>query len=102
MPRHGMFGSLTTHPGKRDELVAILLEAARLQGAMAGCENYIVHTSESDPNKVFVSEVWRTREDHEQSLKAAEVRALIERGRPLIAAMGDRFETTPMGGKGLG
>lgn len=101
MPRHGMFGSLTTHPGKRDELVTILLEAARLQGAMDGCELYVVHTSATDANRVFVSEVWRTKEHHERSLQTPEVRALVERGRSLIASMGDRYEMTPVGGKGL-
>jgi quinol monooxygenase YgiN len=102
MARHGLFGSLTTHPGKRDELVAILLEAARLQGAMEGCELYVVHTSESDPNKVFVSEVWRTKADHEKSMQSEQVLGLIKRGRPLIATMGpERFDTTPVGGKGL-
>ena len=38
---------------------------------------------------------------HAASLTREDVRALIGRGRPLIAGAGERFEVIPLGGKGL-
>jgi quinol monooxygenase YgiN len=47
-----------------------------------------------------VTEAWRSKQDHEASLKNADVRALIEKGRPLIASI-EQTITVPVGGKGL-
>lgn len=45
-----MYGKLTAHPGKRDELVAILLEAAEQLRANESCEAAkVLHKSSSDP-----------------------------------------------------
>lgn len=55
----------------------------------------------SEPNTVWVSEVWSDRAAHDASLAREDVRALIGRGRQLIAGMGERFEVVPLGGKGL-
>ena len=98
--KYGMINKLTTKPGQRDPVVQILLGAARLQGGMRGCELYIVHTSPDAADVIWVTEAWRSKEDHETSLKNAEVRALIEKGRPMIASI-DQTVTMPMGGKGL-
>src|SRR5688572_15714610 len=96
--RYGMLNRITTKPGQRDAVVQILLSGARMQGAMGGCEVYIVHTSPTDANQIWVTEVWRSKEDHEASLKNADVRALIEKGRPLIASIEPTI-TVPVGGK---
>jgi quinol monooxygenase YgiN len=98
--RYGMLNRITTKPAQRDTVVEILLSGARMQGAMSGCELYVVHTSPKDPNQIWVTEVWRSKEDHEASLENAEVRALIEKGRPLIVSIEQNI-TVPVGGKGL-
>ena len=95
-----MLNRVTTKAGQRDAVVKILLSAARLQCAMPGCDLYIVHTSPEDANLIWVTEVWRTKEAHEASLKSADVRALIEEGRPMIASIEPTI-TAPVGGKGL-
>jgi quinol monooxygenase YgiN len=101
MSKYGLFGKFIAQPGQRDALAALLLEAAALLRDAPGCEQYIVSVSESEPDAVWVSEVWSSREEHAASLTREDVRALIGRGRPLIAGMGERFEVTPLGGKGL-
>lgn len=98
--RYGMLNRITTKPAQRDAVVEILLSGARMQGAMSGCELYVVHTSPKDANQIWVTEVWRSKEDHEGSLKNADVRALIEKGRPLIVSIEQNI-TVPVGGKGL-
>ena len=101
MTRFGLFGKITAQPGQRDALVQHLLTAAALVGAAPGCELYVVHTSPTEPDALWVSEAWRSQADHEASLGAAGVRELIAKARPLIAGMSDRVVTVPVGGKGL-
>lgn len=96
----GMVNRLVTKPGQRDAVVAILLSSAKLQGGMRGCEIYVVHTSTTDPNEIWVTEVWRSKADHEASLQHAEVRALVEKGRPMIASVVPTI-TNAVGGKGV-
>lgn len=100
MDRFGFYGKITTHPAQRDALVAILLEAAALMRDIPGCDLYIVNTSPTEPDTIWVTEAWHSREAHAASLTRDDVRALIERGRPLIAG-GERIEVVPVGGKGL-
>ncbi len=101
MTRYGTFGKFIAQQGQRDALAAVLLEAAELLRGASGCEIYIVSSSESEPDAVWVSEMWSSREEHAASLAREDVRALIGHGRPLIAGIGERFEVIPLGGKGL-
>jgi quinol monooxygenase YgiN len=98
--RYGMLNRITTKPGQRDAVVQVLLSGARMQGAMPGSELYVVHTSPEDGNLIWVTEVWRSKEAHEASLKSPDVRALIAKGRPMIASIEPTI-TVPVGGKGL-
>jgi quinol monooxygenase YgiN len=99
--RFGLHGKLTALPGQRDALVAVLLEAADLVGAAPGCEMYYVSTSQTEPDAIWVTEVWRSEADHAASLSFPGVRELIARAKPLIASMSDSARTVPIGGKGL-
>jgi quinol monooxygenase YgiN len=98
--KFGMVNRLVTKPGQRDAVVEILLSGAKMQGGMRGCEIYIVHTSTTDPNEIWVTEVWSSKADHEASLQNPEVRALVEKGRPMIASVVPTL-TSVMGGKGI-
>jgi quinol monooxygenase YgiN len=100
MSRFGMYGKIIAQPGQRDALVAILLEAAAALRQVPGCEVYIVNVSPTEPDAIWVTEVWRSAADHAASLALEETKAQIQRGRPLIAG-GERIEVVPLGGKGL-
>lgn len=98
---YGLHGMFTTRPEHRDELAGHLLEAARLLERNPDCLHYAVSTSD-DPGAVWVSEVWTDQAAHAASLEPDDVRALIQRARPLITGMAGRTELTVLGGKGLG
>lgn len=100
MSKFGLYGKITAHPGQREALVAGLLEAATLMQQVPGCELYIVNVSVSEPDTVWVTEVWTSAAAHQVSLTLDEVKALIQRNRPLIAG-GERIEIIPLGGKGF-
>ena len=96
---YGLIGKMTAVPGKRDELVSILLEGA---AAMAGCLSYIVAKDDSDANAIWITEAWESKASHDASLSLPSVKEAIAKGRPLIAGFSDRVVTTPVGGTGLG
>ena len=95
---YGLIGKLLAVPGKREELMEILLENA---DEMPGCLSYIVAEDTADANAFWVTEVWDSPESHRASLSLPGVHNAIARGRPLIAGFGERFETRPVGGHGL-
>jgi quinol monooxygenase YgiN len=96
-PMYGLIGQMKAAPGKRDELVAILAEGT---GGMPGCLSYIVAKDASDPDALWITEVWTDQASHAGSLKLASVQAAITKARPIIAGFGHRFETVPVGGVG--
>ena len=67
---------------------------------MPGCRSYVVAADPSDPDALWVTEVWDSPESHKASLSLPAVQAAIARGKPLIAGFGERFETQPLGGVG--
>ncbi len=95
---YGLIGKMNVVPGQRDALIAILVEGI---SGMPGCLSYIVAKDSTDPNAIWVTEVWDSQESHQGSLSLPSVQQAIALGRPLIAGFGERFETTPVGGQGL-
>ena len=97
----GMIGKLKAHPGQRDALIDYLLRASDLMPEMEGCYLYVVSKAADDPDILWITEVWRSREDHQASLANEAVRAIITLARPLIADVSGGFDVVPVGGKGL-
>ena len=95
---YGLIGKMTAVDGKRDELVAILVDGV---AGMPGCLSYIVATDPADGNAIWITEAWDSKASHDASLGLPAVKAAIAKGRPLIAAFGNGTVTTPVGGYGL-
>ena len=95
---YGLIGKFTAQPGKRDELIGILLESTV---AMPGCLSYVVATDPADADAVWITEVWQDEASHKASLTLPEVKAAIQRALPIIASFGEHIVTTPIGGHGL-
>lgn len=94
---YGLIGQLKAATGARDELIAILSEN---DTGMPGCRSYVVAKDTSDPNMIWITEVWDSAEQHKASLELETVRDAIRRARPLITGFGHRFETEPVSGWG--
>lgn len=96
----GYLGSMRTRPGRRDEVVAILLGGA--EGLRrAGCSLYLVSESETDDDMIWVTEVWRSRGHHEASLQLPETKAAIEAAMPMLTGEFSGQELRVVGGLGL-
>ncbi len=98
-PMYGLIGQMIAAPGKRDALIASLTEST---GGMPGCLSYIVAKDAADADALWITEVWTDKDSHAASLKLPAVQAAIAKARPIIAGFGQRFETAPVGGVGLG
>ena len=95
---YGLIGKATCVAGKRDEFIAILLEGV---GTMPGCLSYVVARDPHEPDSIWITEVWDSKDSHAASLQLPAVRAAIAKGRPLIASFGEQIVTEPVGGFGL-
>lgn len=95
---YGLIGKMTTVPGQRDTLATILLRGTN---AMPGCLSYIVAADPTEPDALWITEVWDSAASHQASLSLPAVQAAIAAGRPLIAGFSHRTETVPIGGLGL-
>jgi quinol monooxygenase YgiN len=95
---YGLIGKMTAKPGQRDALQAILLET---DGGMPGCSSYVIAQGSSDPDALWITEVWADQASHAASLSLPSVQSAIARARPLIGGFSNRVVTTPVGGIGL-
>ncbi|HUH06413.1 MAG TPA: antibiotic biosynthesis monooxygenase [Egibacteraceae bacterium] len=98
---YGLCGKILAVEGEGDTLERYLLEAAAALAEVDGCTLYAVSRLPGEPGAVWVIEIWSDREAHQDSLQLDAVQDVISRARPVIAGMGDRFELSPVGGKGL-
>lgn len=101
MSAYGCYVKFTARPGQREKLVGLLLKAAAGVEAAPGCELYIINTSASEAEGVWVTEVWRSQEDHDASLSIEGAQELIKQVLPLLAGSPERIDLVPVGGKGL-
>lgn len=100
MSKYGMYAKFTAKPGDRDKLVTILLEAAAGAESVQECELYIVNVSDTEPDTVWVTEVWGSKEAHDASLEQEATKASIQRAMPFIAGV-ESIQIRPVGGKGI-
>src|SRR5262245_38896207 len=95
---YGLIVKINAAPGKRDELIAILVEGVN---NMPGCLSHIVAQDAREADAIWITEAWATKESHDASLTLPHVKDAIARGKPLIAGFGERIATSPVGGHGL-
>lgn len=97
----GLYGKMQSQPGKRDELLALMMSSVDELDELEGCYSYILGSIDDDPDGIWVAEVWRSQADHQASLTLESVQKLIAAARPLIAGMSEGTTVTVLGGKGL-
>ena len=90
---YGLIGQIKSATGKRDGLISIL---KRNEEGMAGCHSYKIAKDITDPDMIWITEVWESQQAHQESLQLETVQEAISQARPLISGFGHRFETEPV------
>jgi len=101
MNKYGFVAKMRTHAGKRDELLAILLQAAEGMHSIPCCQLYIAGKDAKDDNLIVVMEIWDSKEAHDNSLKDENAKALIAKAMPLLDGMPEGNSVELSGGKGI-
>lgn len=97
---YGYIGTMKTKPGRRDDVVAILLSGA--DGLrQAGCDLYVIGVSDTDEVTIVISEVWQSKEHHDASLQLPEAKAAIGAAMPMLTGEFSGQELTVVGGLGV-
>ncbi|MFF7985127.1 putative quinol monooxygenase [Streptomyces sp. NPDC007901] len=96
---YGYIGSMRTRPGRRDEVVAILLSGTDRLGEL-GCRSYVVGLAADDPDAIVVTEIWESKEHHDASLRLPETKEAIATAMPLLTGEFTSRELTIAGGLG--
>lgn len=95
---YGLIGRMLAAPGKREELLAIMLEGS---DAMPGCISYVIARDPKSEDGLWITEVWDSKDSHSASLQLPHVQGTIAKAKPIIAGFDQYFETEPLGGIGL-
>ena len=84
MNKYLLYGKLTAKQGHRDELASILIAASKLVSTAKGCKLYVIGLDKEDINSVYVTEIWDSKEDHDNSLNLKGVKELITKAIPIL------------------
>jgi quinol monooxygenase YgiN len=98
---YALLNKLTAKPGKRGQVIDILIESGELFDDNPACVLYLVSESADDPNLVWVVDLWTSQEAHAEALKAPELRPYVEKALPLLEGMPEQIEVRPVGGRGV-
>lgn len=102
MTTYLLHGKLTAKSGHRQALADLLIEASQLVATAKGCKLYVVGFDQSDRNGVYITEIWESKADHDNSLNVEGVRALIQKAMPLLDGQPTKGqEIELLGGAGL-
>lgn len=101
MSKFCLFNKFMVQEGERDTMVDILLEASESMKDLDDCEIYLVNISESEPNSVYVYEIWSNENAHQSSLTLEVTQNLIRRAKPIITGMERVSTLNTKGGKGV-
>ncbi|MEO0469921.1 MAG: putative quinol monooxygenase [Bacteroidota bacterium] len=101
MKKYGLHGKLKATVGNADQLANILLQAAELVSQAKGCQVYAIGTDDTDPHSVWITEIWDSKDDHDNSLQLPGVRELIGQAMPLLDGPPEKGQVlTILGGAG--
>jgi len=102
MYKYGLSVKFISTENNGQKLSSILLKASQLVSSAKGCQLYLVSLDNEEPDTVWTTEIWDSREDHDNSLKVIGVKELISQAMPLLAAPPEKGkEIKIIGGFGI-
>jgi quinol monooxygenase YgiN/quercetin dioxygenase-like cupin family protein len=99
----GRYVKFTAQPGRGDDVAEQLLAAAESLRETAGCELYVINRAASEPDVIWVTELWLSQEALDASLEQLQTdegKARIGQVMALLAKPPELTELEPLGGVG--
>jgi quinol monooxygenase YgiN len=94
---HGFQAIMTALPGRREEVLALLLEAPSLPHP--DCVVFLVGRGAEDEDTVYVTEGWTGREQHGRFFESPEAQEFVAKLQPLLTGDSRYLDQLPVGGK---
>jgi quinol monooxygenase YgiN len=94
-----LINRLTVKPGRRPEVVRLLLESGKRFDDNPACLLYLVGEDAKDPDLIWVQDLWTSEGEHAAALSAPGLRPYVEQTMPLLEGMPLQIGLTPVGGK---
>jgi quinol monooxygenase YgiN len=94
---------MTAQPGQGEALAAAMLRVADSLTDTPGCDLYLVNRSADAPDEVWVTELWRSQDAVDTSLRELQTeagRVQLDEVMGLLAGPPQRTDLTPLGGVG--
>jgi len=100
--KYFLHGKLTATQGEGKQLTEILVKASKLIKTAKGCRLYTIGKNNANENEVWVTEIWDSKADHDNSLNLAGVKDLIGKAFPILDGMPTKGqELEIIGGHGI-
>ncbi|WP_067667763.1 putative quinol monooxygenase [Nocardia miyunensis] len=80
-----VYGRMTALPGRREEVIALIKESARVGGSDSGLLTYSINTALDDPDAIWVTELWTDKEAHDATTRSEPVQVVTQRFVDLLA-----------------
>jgi quinol monooxygenase YgiN/mannose-6-phosphate isomerase-like protein (cupin superfamily) len=100
VPEVSRYAKATAKPGQGAALADVMLRVAETLEAAPGCLLYIVNRSPTEPDAVWVTELWRSQEDLEAALQLDNARTLRPAVMDLVDGPFEQIDLEPLGGVG--
>jgi quinol monooxygenase YgiN len=101
MSKVGAFVKLTARDGQRDALIAHLLKSVDQAKSEQETEVWIVSSSPSEPNTVWLTEIYSSQEAQAAHSNSPAAQASLGGAMEFVAGMPEVILISPAGGKGL-
>ena len=102
MSHYFLHGKLTAKKGHSDQLASILLAASNLVSTAKGCKLYVIGRETTDSNAIWITEIWDSKADHDNSLNVEGVKELIALAMPILEGQPQKGqELEILGGAGI-
>jgi quinol monooxygenase YgiN len=80
-----VYGRMTALPGRRDELIAVLLAGLRAGGDDGGLLDYSINTVFDDPDTIWLTQLWIDKAAHDATTRSEPVAAASRQVPSLLA-----------------
>lgn len=103
MSKHGLIDVLTCAPENQDKLFDLLIHIAQHLETIDECLYFVISKEVDNPTKIWVTELWTSKEAHDQSLADADQHLLdiLKEAMRLVTDERQRATLKPVLGKGI-